>query len=416
MPLHRPSASRSTCRHPATAPSPASLRAVAAAWADARNGYLRFGRDRIYLIHGEPADSAQLQELVFALYEDEKPRFIDAAVPGKPVPPALPNELWAAAKCLADRSSLRGKGRGVLAPGPLFSRLAAFPMTSQTRRLLTRADRKSIRLGDTVRLDRELRMLVLDEVCTLIALDVIRLHVPAQRPAEQPSEVTRRPATVARVKVDASTERRLLREVRLLENADDWTVLGLGPAQDRERVEQACSRMESRYAAFADHPRLSSKARDAASRILARVHVASRNVLAGKGKSQGPSVAPALAFPEGKAQVAQGDFTQAAACFSVARQAQPMSGQVLAWLGFAIYFDSSRPITTRQGKGRRFIDKALSMGTAPGEANYLLARILHDEGGLVRAWNHVDAALRAEPTHVEANELHTSVQREIRRV
>lgn len=406
--------SRSVCRHPAGKPVPESMRAVALAWAEGRSGYLRFARDRVQLIHGEPADERQLQDLVFALYEADTPRFIDATVPGKPVPPALPYELWTAAKRLVDRGDLKGKARGRLVPGPVFSRLAAFPMCSQTRRLLTRADQRKVRLGDTVRFEREVRMQVLDEVCALIVLDVVRLQAPVARPA-RPAR-TRAPVAQVEVKVDAATARRILREVEQLADADDWTVLGCSPSMPKERVVQAAERMLARYTAYASHPRLAGEAQDAARRIVARVDRALTNVQRGKASRTGSTLTPAIAFPEGKAQVEQGEFANAVKCFAVAHQAEPMSAKNMAWLGFALYFDETRPITSRQGKGRRFLDKALQMGTCPGDANYLMAKVLYADGELVRAWNHLDAALRAEPTHRAARELHTTIQREIRRV
>ncbi len=69
----------------------------------------------------------------------------------------------------------------------------------------------------------------------------------------------------------------------------------------------------------------------------------------------------------------------------------------------------------RQRQGMRMIEKALEMGNDNGDPGFLMAKILHGDGELVRAWNHLDKVLAKHPAHADASALRDQIQKEIRR-
>lgn len=408
---------RPGCQHPDQKPNLDAVLAITRAWAEAQSGFLRTAGDRISLLHGEPASPKQLQSTVDALYAADGIEFIPTSLQGRPLPPRLANELWIAAGRLASRGDLKGRARHRIVPGPNYARLNAFPIRALTARFAGRAQRSKIRLGDTVRMEKSSRMEVLDDLVALEVLGVLALQAPKQRSVEPSTKAPLRAAREPepRVQVNVGTEQRLSREWDVLRDADDWTVLGCGPGMDAVAVERAARRMASRYRQLSTDRRVSEAGQTTAKNILMRVLEASAAIRSGTAKrSPGKTLSVNDAFGEGLRQIEAGAYDNAVKCFAVAQKEHPLAAKNTAWLGFALYHDYTRDLT-RQRKAMKLIEKALEMGNSNGDAGYVMARILHGEGELVRAWNYLDKVIAKHPQHAEATALRASIQRDIRR-
>ena len=402
---------RQGCHDPPKKPSRDALLAVTRAWAGGLSGFLRFGDSRVPLSHGEPSEAEHLQAIVFALYAEDTPTFTPASLPGGPTPPRLARELWTAAERLSERAALKGRARHRIVAGPIFDRLNAFPIRALTARFLASVRKEKVRLGDTVRMEKAVRMGVLDDLVALELLGAIELRAPATRSADGRKSTPAAP----RVQVDVGTERRLQREWSVLESADDYTVLGCTPGMDLDTIEAATQRMAARYRQLTTDRRVSERGHALARKILLRVLEASAAIKSGTGsRSAGKALNPYTAFEEGLRQAEAGAWDNALKCFAVAQKEQPQSARVQAWLGFALYHDYTRDLS-RQRKGLAMIEKAMDLGTGNGDPGYLMAKILVAEGELVRAWNHLDRVLTRHPAHKEAQALRDEVQRNIRR-
>jgi len=399
------------CHHPAKRAVQPSLRAVTRAWAQGESGFLRFGHNRVPLLHGEPASADTLQAIVYALYAEDTPSFTPSPVPGKPIPPKLATELWAAALSLSDRATLKGRARCRIGADVNFDRLNAFPIDRLTARFLGKCRDSKVRLGDSVRFDKHERMGILDDLVALEVLGVVKLQAPKQRPIQGAPQAAQEP----RVQVDVGTERRLRREFEILADADAWTVLGCTPGMGSEKIDQAARRMASRYRQLSQDHRVSPGGQATAKRILARILEAAMEINSGTAKrSPARQLNPHTAFEEGLAQIDAGAYDNALKCFALAQKEQPHSARLQAWLGYALYHDFSRDLS-RQRQGVRMIKKALDMGHGNGDPAYLMAKILHGDGELVRAWNYLDKVLKKHPAHKRAAALRDQVQKEIRR-
>ena len=384
---------RRAASHPERSPTPAALRVVARAWADGASGVLHLKRQRIELLHGEPADDAALQLVVNALYEHEAPRFEEGEHSDSAAPRLAP-ELWTAATRLADRSVLKGRAQSIVKPGPALHRAASFPLGPDTGEVLARCGGLRYRLADTVRIDKGRRHRLLDD---LVALEILGLVEFAESQVQR--EATSR---------TSQAEQRLRSEWKTMQG-DPWTALGCNPGMGRAAVDAAARRLASRYRSLSRDPRLSPKGRAMATKMLAKV-LEARNTLrveAIRDQPLGP-------FEQGLQEYDAGRVINAMKCFHLANQ-ERYSPRHTAWLGYALYHDESRDLAKRQRKGRRMIEKALDEGRHKGDAGYLMAAILYEERELVRAWTYLDRVLGRYPDHVRARRLRDEVKRDLGR-
>lgn len=387
--------SQTRARHPERTPTPSAVRVVAEAWSQSQSGTLKLGRQRIGLAHGEPLDDAALQLVVNALYEHEAPRF-EAGTHTDEAAPRLAEDLWHAASRLADRGVLKGRAQAIVKPGPTLGKAAAFPLGPDTGAVLGRIGGLRYRLADTVRIEKERRRVLLDDLVTLERLGLVEFAdgEPAQDPsASRLSEV----------------ERRLRQEWKEMKNADPWGVLGCNPKMGRATVDQAAGQLATRYRHLSSDPRLSPKGRAIATRILAKVLDARGLVRAAAIRAE-----PLGPFEQGLHEFEAGRHTNALKCFQVANN-ERYSARNTAWMGFTLYKDPSRDETRRQRKGKQLIEKALNEGQHQGDAGYLMARILREERELVRAWTYLDRVLGRYPDHKGAKELRELVKKDLKR-
>jgi len=379
--------------HPEKSPTPAAVRVVAEAWANAHSGVLHLKRRRIELLHGEPADEAALQLVVNALYEHEAPRFEEKPHSASAAPRLAP-ELWTAAARMADRSILRGRAQEIVRPGACLHRAASFPLGPDTGDVLGQIGGLRFRLADTVRIEKSRRHVLLDDLVTLEILGLVGFAAEATNGVAARSD---------------SAESRLRSEWKAMKGADAWTVLGCNPNMGRTAVEDAARRLAARYRGLSRDSRLGPKGRQMATRLLSRVLDARAEV-----RTAAIQAEPLGPFEQGLHEYEAGRVVNAMKCFHVANQ-ERYSPRHTAWLGFALYHDESRDLLMRQKKGRQLIEKALNEGKHAGDAGYLMARILHEEKQLVRAWTYLDRVLGRYPEHASALQLRATIKTELGR-
>lgn len=405
-----------SCDHPDGSPDLATLQRVADVWGRGDSGLLKLGSDRAVLVYGEPTSFDDLQLIVRAIYAGAAIDFKRAEVFSNPSAPSLGRELWVAATRTTDKTAMRGTAQSPVQPGPLFQRRSAFNVHPDTARFLDQAHATRVRVGDTVRLDKPTRLRVLEDLAVLKALGVIKLGTapPRSRPAptRRPSREEPRRATT-RARHDPKKLERLERDLSRLRGADDWVVLGCNPSMDPTAIELQCRRLLERYETVWQDAR-SEAVRDVAKEIYDIVRASVDRVRQGNAKHEIKSVNPQTAAEDGLRLVDQGRFDEAVKAFGLAQQHEPYAPRHQAWLGYAYFHDTTRDLTERQRKGRKLIEKATMLGGASGTPNYVQALMLFEEKDLVRAWNHVEIALRSEPDHRRARELKAKIQAELK--
>jgi tetratricopeptide (TPR) repeat protein len=200
---------------------------------------------------------------------------------------------------------------------------------------------------------------------------------------------------------------RLQREWQLLEDATDHVVLGISPGMSEEVVRQACQRMSRRYKRLAAQSELEPEARELARQIHQRVRTAIERVRAGTTKTEIPNP-----FEQGQAAIRAGKWEIALKYFVLARK-QDDDPRNLAWFGWAMYNDLSRPKDRRQDKGREHMELAESMSVNSPDAAFLLARADLQEGQLMQAATRLNRLIRQFPEHDGARQLLVQVQKDI---
>ena len=421
-----PNASEEKLHPPGARADAESLAVVAKAWGRKRSGVLRsvYLPGRASLIGGEPSDDFALAYAVEGIYVGGVG--FNPAEPlghGRPTARLAPH-LWTAAGTLPTPELGQRQLAATLVDGASIGGLGLLPVGAETRKLLAiRHDPRDslarlLRMG-SIELDE-----VRDELGRLLLLGVVRLRAaagggqqprrprPPPRPAPQPERVVAR-ARRARAVSPAKLEKlrvRLQRELEVISNADDWTVVGASASMGSEAVERACERMTRRYARLMGDQRLPEDIQDLAQAIHARVVLAVQRIQDGRPSA----VTQAFGDPleEGKRFLNQGQFENAEKCFTLAKQ-QTGSPVATAWLGWAIYNDTGRPEVGRRAKGREMLELAESMSEFAPDPMYLLARVEFLEGELLRSWNRLEKLMKVAPDHVDGRALLLEVRTEI---
>ncbi|HJN77446.1 MAG TPA: hypothetical protein QGF58_26210 [Myxococcota bacterium] len=408
-------------RHPAGKASIETLLGLARIWMDARTGLLQIGGETATLVRGEPLDIDDLQLIIDGLYRGGKPAFSETDHPSRGVTNRLGLEIWKAVSRIARKTQMRGTASCTIHPAGLFRRLSAFPMQPETVVLLARVESGRVRVGDTVRLDKPTRMEVLEDLARLKMLGVIRLEKADERLANTRREARRKPSSEgvgggrSGARSDPRLGGRLSRELERIEGLDDWAAVGCNPSMAPGAIAAQCQRMIDRYSAIIKDRSQTADCRELARDIFDHVVASADRIQEGKARREARGANPSTAYDDGISLVAQGRFDEAVKAFGLAQQYEPYAPRHTAWLGYAVFHDPTRDLAERQRKGRKLIEKALLMGTGNGDPNFVQAKLLVEDKDLVRAWNHVEVCLRANPTHSGATTLRDSIQREIKR-
>lgn len=403
-----------------------TVRVLGDAWGRAATGVIEtrnFGS--IVLINGEPRDLHSLETLTLAL-EDAQVDFREGEVFGRPPTPRLGEVLWTAAQDVARPKKL-GPRSQLTARVPM-ERLFGFPLCNATRDLLQHSEGDKLPLGGLIRMDRSQRQDVLQELAALVAMglfDVERLDKPIEAKSKKPRNhhhveaiySSNGPAPMREKESDPVLVRRLRRELELVREADDFTLLGLSARSSQEDVQTQGNRLVRRFQKLVNSRSTGEPARTLANRMLTKVVDATERVQSGKARrGTTAEISPANALSEGRAQLQRGDFTTAAKCFAVARNHEPFNATNVAWLGWAIFNDPSRDGPARRERGRKLLDEAEGLGGGQGDAAFLQARADIIEGDLVRAWTRLEEVVKANPQHAAAGTLLVQVQKDVKKV
>lgn len=409
-------------------PDSEALARLASVWAAGLSGTIRssFIGGRAVLLRGEPRDDVDCRWIESACRAGPI-EFTPASDFGQPPGASMMDLLWSLADERANPAMLQRARHGILVDGVASRALPRLPLSAPTRAVLAarRVDQDLEQLLASTGVDRSE---VWRQLARLVGLGALKLRIPPDakaypdEPAPRPAVRTRKPRTRPPRQAPRPAPRkprrpppdnarvltRLQKEWRVIENASDHVVLGISPSMDDETMATACRRMARRYRRLAKEEALEPEARELASRIHARVVTAVKRVR--KGAVQSVHGDP---FERGVAAASAGDWPQALRCFALARKASDEPAN-LAWFGWAMYNDPSRPAESRRQKGRDHMELAESMSATRPDASFLLARADVFEGDLVRAWNRLDKLTEAFPEHAEARQLLVQVQKDIR--
>ncbi|MCP4807829.1 MAG: hypothetical protein GY913_09845 [Proteobacteria bacterium] len=399
-----------------------TLQALARAWALKQSAFVRSQRveGRAVLLNGEPRDPADLELLVRMVYAGAvEVRQADSF--GSRVPATLAPHLWHAAGTLAgqhvvDSSSLDA----TLVDGPTIIGVGLLPISHELRRLLAFRDNPRATLRHLL-VEAATRVEVLgDELSRVIALGALRLRKgtgggtrprPGRpRRKEKPRAV--RPTATAPLghrKVE-QMRARLEREIGLITDADDWTVVGVSPGMPPTAIQRACERMTDRYARMMDDERLPDEVRDLAQEIHARVLLSVGRI--NEGNASAPPLSMTDPMAQGHRFLEEGRPDLATKCFAKARQdtSSPMAS---AWLGWAVFASAGVQDVAARQKGRELVELATNTSDFLADPAYLMARIDFQEGNLVRSWNWLEKAMKIEPDHQAGGALLLQVRAEI---
>ena len=409
-------------------PDSDALSRLAVVWAAGGSGAVRseFIEGRAVLLRGEPRDDVDLRWLERACRAGPL-HFQPASDFGQTQASSMQRLLLGLASELANPAVVRRCRHALLVDGPAARALHHLNIPPEVTRLLS-VRSEGVDLEGLLQRSGVDPAAIWQDLAVLISLGVLKLRiVPGAQPypetaqapprrgppkkrtrpdRQRPAPTTnrqrkRKPPDSARVLA------RLEREWRLLEDATDHVVLGISPDMTDEVVRKACRRMSRRYAKLAAQTELEPEARELARRIHERVRVAIERIRTGQTMTAAP--AP---FERGQEAIRQGDWEVALKCFALARK-QDDDPRNLAWFGWAMYNDPSRPEGRRQDKGREHMKLAESMSVNSPDATFLLARADVHEEHLESARTRLDRLTRQFPDHAGARQLMAQVQKDM---
>lgn len=201
---------------------------------------------------------------------------------------------------------------------------------------------------------------------------------------------------------------RLRRELRVVQTAEPWTVLGLPRGTAIELVQRASARMLSRYEPLCSSPfpELAVVAQQHAERIRYAVET-----IRADGSALGPSEVSLI--QAGRALLVREDYAGAERRFSAARALAPGSARALAHLGYARAMNPSLDAKTRADEGLALLELALSFDPASTDALYFLASRAAAAGDPAAADRHLHALFQLQPEHPEGMALAPKVRAQL---
>ena len=383
---------------PELSPTKDNFTLVLDLWSNKRTGLVLDGSGtRAALVDGEPKDRVHLERLMGFIYMDEALSFKNADSPLKRPKPVLGTHLLKAAGRVARPERVRNAKGAMLIPGPNVGILTKLPVSDVLREIITGASR--VPVEDALGRDADLA----EDIAVLLVMKVLRLAKPSKR--------ERMPRAERNTRVDATRAalllRRLEREWATVQEADDYTVLGVSADTPGADVGPAAQRMEARYQAIADDLSAHPKARKLAQRIYQKVAAASERMAKGTATGGEPDELPdeKTAFAEGVKELDGGDYTRAVKWFALARKYSSNDADNVGHLGWAVYNDPERPKSKRRSKGRELLELSDFINPHAESPQFLLARVELDEGEPSRAKARLERLLSIEPDYKPAQKL-----------
>ena len=403
-------------------------------WTNGRTGWLKVGIRRAAICQGGIVDAAggELVELALALSNGGSPRaFVMAAEvsfePGEHEGLAdtlsVARSIWAAAVKEADPAFTDRVLHRVLRLTDRSKLCEQLPLSEAIQTLINAPGNRL--------LSRHLKNLEIapfdvgKELAALARMGLVRFQrvqrvdpKPAAGEVIQPKSA--RPAGAA--KADAARAkaqnvefllllRRLKREAMALAGADDWTIVGLPQGSSPDRIRAATGRMAARYGGLAKDERQPPEIRKLSAAILSRIERAAEN-LAHVGGASGADRVGEEAYRLGRVAMKEGRTQDAIKHFAAARARTPDSPRNLGWLGWALFWDESRPVS-RKAEALELLQLAAQFNTDElANPAYFLAHVEAERGDIGMAEARLSRMLRKYPDHKRGRRLFLKVRRQ----
>lgn len=338
-----------------------ALTRLVAIWLGRRSGALTTPAGSALMADGAPLGDASCQLISKVLFDRSELQFTPGRARQHPDPDRFGQLLFQAAKAGADRRFVERHKNRVPRAMPGTPRTHALNLHRNTRRLLQ--DGMELRLQDAVRdfrLDAEALGIELDALMRLGLIGLShRRHLPS-RPAEPqaprraapaPTQAgPRREATHARGQAPKAKEqnsnldalmvlKRLRRELSRLEDAEPWTVLGIAPTQDPERIQQAAQRMSQRYREIRENPDFSGEIQRMAGEIEQKVNHAAANADI-QDAMEDDSPRDQRLFKEAMRHLERREYAAASRLLRAVHRLQVYEPKYQAWLGYCLMHEA----------------------------------------------------------------------------
>ncbi|GEM_PF-2214323 len=423
--------------HPPGRPNGDAIQLLARAWAFRTNGVLRVRseRDWAFLVDGDCEGPRALELAILGLYKGGASVTDMDHQPSDTLHPLGP-ELLRAANKLANPGEILAALSLALIDGPAWERMTELELSPELRTLLDGGRPQDTSLGEQLMALKLDAMALAEEISTLVRMGCLSLvsvrRAQKERPpaahysrAASPKASTvatppPRPKTAAQgggdfPKPKPSTprtkppyppreiramRRRMRREVETMETFDSWTILGIPRHASKADARKALERVRPRYRLKPGAP---ADLVELAAQILEKIEAA------GQAIEDAPETAPEEssfsfgegeraelasttdssgreeeAFSSGKVALAKGDAATAVRCFAVARDERLDSARNLAWLGWALFQDTSRPLDKRTEAALTELQLADSFDDHDPDVQYFLAQV-EAQAGLARS-------------------------------
>lgn len=399
------------------------LDVLADVWSNRRSGWLKVGVRRAAICQGGIINEAggELVDLALALSDGGGTRaFVMAAEvrfephdhEGLPDTLSVARAIWHAAVKEADPTFTDAVLHRVLRRTDQARLADQLPLSEPVRTLLNAPANRLV--------SRHLKNLEIApydvgrELAALVRMGLIRfqrVHKVERTPAAGEVVQPRKPQRSRAENVEYMLLlRRLRREAAALDEASDWTILGIPPGSPPEQIRAAGERMIKRYGGLSHSIKQPEEVRQLAARILARVEKAVEGLA--YAPAAGGDPVEEEAFRLGRVAMDEGRVADAVRHFAAARARTPDSPRNLAWLGWAVFWDESRPADIRKAEALELLQVAAQFdeGEAP-EPAYFLAHLEADRGDIGMAEARLSRMLRQHPDHQRGKRLFLQVRR-----
>ncbi len=344
--------------------------------------------------------------------------------------------LWSAARTRTQPGFYAQHQRMLLKPRPNAARAGMLPISDATRTLLS--DRRT-----GLPLRRHLSLLRLQpqsieqdiEVLYLLGLyrfvpgrpkprrtmplkglpppTATRSGTPSHAGLHSASQRSGGRRAVADPKLKERMElRRLKREVETLTKADDWTVLGIQPTTDARRIEEAGTRMQTRYAELANthtNPTARNLAQQIGTCVVSSLDSlrALLEVYRTFGTPSEPSSREEIAFREGFSALRRRDSKRALQLFLAAYDECMQSSRNLAYLGWATFQHHG---SSQLDSATEYLQLADSLQPGVPQTQFFLATVESKQGNLERAEKRLTRLIKQGEGFEEAHSLYRQVR------
>ncbi len=403
--------------HAQNKPQRDAVRLVAKIWARESTGVLQSSAGRAVIVGGEPRDEVSLESLIGTMYTTDAEFTFHDVIAKKGLPVA--SQIWEIASQRANSKAIRQRLDHALVERPGARGIGRLPLSEDTRQVLAQDNSPRHTLGDLIASAKADTGNVCHEVSVLIVLGLCKLRQAAARgstakapeAAASPSQAAPRTRSSSR---DERVVQRLQLEWNVIENADDYTVVGISPDMPDEIVQRACDRMLRRYTKLKENEALPPEAQELAIQIHKRISEAVLRLQQGCGRRQDKRSSDLDPFEAGLIFADERDWTRAVKCFNMARHRDPNNGRNVAWLAWAVFNDPSFPAEKRAKKAQDLMILAESLTSGNPTIIKLAAHLDYATGDLVRAWNRLDLLATRNPDDAEVRELLVKVQQDIK--